>query len=184
MCTEAGRFPCVYLDLGGTKDELADFLHEAIKELHLFYHGRLHCHKELPFCPNLTHLCVHGVRFDSLAEGLSTAIQNSKFPNLTHLSLSNCTIATKGNLPSLLGSNCSQLKHLDLCNFCIDADDVHFLASTNGDDSGLPNLSSLVVSSSSFVDGVEALATLLQHSWPHLTSLTLEDLLADMYTDC
>ena len=91
---------------------------------------------------------------------------------------------TEGSLSSFLGSNCSKLKHLDLCNFRINAEDVHFLASTNGDDSDLPNLSSLVLSSSSFVGGVEALSTLLQHTWLNLTSLALENVPADMYTVC
>ena len=87
---------------------------------------------------------------------------------------------TEGNLSALLGSNYS--RHLDLCNLQLRANDAHFLMSANASESVLPHLSSLVLSSSSFVGGSEALSALLEDPWRNIATVIFEDLLTDMCT--
>ena len=127
------------------------------------------CKKQLPFeCSKLTHLSLRDINLCDIVEGLSEALQSSKFPCLSHLRLADRK-GRSGFLPRLFRVQCPTLIHLNLGS-PLDEHDIDFLASVNSVDSErsiLPKLSSLVLSESPFPD------RLFQKSWTRIKNLTL-----------
>ena len=176
-CEHWERSPFVYINLlDQTKGqfELSNLLNGTTKGLHLFDRWKVVCHQEIQCCPLLTHLSLNGLYFEDNLRGLSEALRNSKFPQLSHLSLANCTIGTKGSLSYLFQSKCATLKHLNLFSFNLEKDDLHFLHSVMTDNSVLPNLSSLVLDTRT-LEKKSSLSTMFRNPWNKLIELSLED---------
>ena len=178
-CKKWERIPCTYINLSDEthgKFELAIILNETVKELCLFDSRKVVCNQEIPCCPRLTHLSLCNLDFEQVAGGLSEAFRNSKFPQLTHLSLAHRRIGREVSLSSLSQSKCSTVKHLDLSGFDLVEQDFHFLHSvhTDTDNSVLPNLSSLVLDSRTLELEPE-LYILFQNPWNKLTEIRFEN---------
>ena len=77
----------------------------------------------------------------------------------------------------LFRSGCPTLKSLGLYDFILDHSDLQFLTSVNADseESVLPNLSSLGLSSGSLRYSVPPVSTLFSKPWVNLTSITFAD---------
>ena len=164
-CEQWKRSPFVYINLlDQTKGqfELCELLGGTLKGFCLFDRWKVVCHEEIQLCPMLTHLSLNTLYFKDIIKGLSEALQNSKFPQLSHLSLAHCTMGTKGSLSSLFQSRCATLKHLNLFSFELEEKDLSFLYSvmTDTDNSVLPNLSSLSI--------------LFQNPWKKLAEIRFE----------
>ena len=175
-CEQWKRSPFVYINLPDQgKFELSEFLNETTKGLDLFDCWRVECHREIQCYPLLTHLSLNRLYFKDIIKGLSKALQNSKFPQLSHLSLAHCTIGTRGNLSSLFQSKCATLKHLNLFSFELEEKDLHFLHSvmTGTDNSVLPNLSSLVLDVRKLTQR-SSLSILFQNPWKKLAEIRFE----------
>ena len=141
-----GKGPCVHFNSpSGGPYRLESFMDERIHVLDVSGpFSSLVCNKQLPLCSKLTHLSLH-IDLRDVIEGLSEALQSSKFPCLSHLSLHDSQ-GGSGFLPRLFRVKCPTLIHLNL-ESPLDEDDVDFLASVNADSeqSILPNLSGLVL---------------------------------------
>ena len=109
---------------------------------------------------------------------LSTSIQNSRLPNLSHLSFSCSYFETVGFLSVLFQSECSSVQYLDLYDCKLSTNDIEFLTTVgaHAEKSVLPNLCSLKLSPRSFLRNEKSLETILSHPWPKLTSFTMGDL--------
>ena len=161
-----GKGPCVHFNSpSGGPYRLESFMDERIHVLDVSGpYSSLVCNKQLPLCSKLTHLSLH-IDLSDVIEGLSEALQSSKFPCLSHLSL-NDSQERSGFLPRLFRVKCPALIHLNL-ESPLDEDDIDFLASVNADSeqSILPNLSGLLLLS--FPE------RLFEKPWTRITSFTL-----------
>ena len=83
----------------------------------------------------------------------------------------------KGKLSLLFQSGCTTLKSLGLYDFILDHSDLQFLTSVNTDseESVLPNLSSLGLSSGSLRYSATSISKLFSQPWVDLTSITFAD---------
>ena len=98
-CEQWKRSPFVYIDMSHQVEgrfELSELLHGTMKGLHLFNLWNVVCQQEIQYCPMLTHLLFNGVYSKDVFERLSDALQKSKFPRLSHLSLANCSLCKPG----------------------------------------------------------------------------------------
>ena len=156
--------------------ELASFLDGRLDELDLMgRYSKIVCNEELPLCPKLTHLSLRVIDLCDAVEGLSRAIQNTRFPCLSHVSLIDCSSTQDGALSRLFQTQCPTLVHLNLDDFEIDKKDLEFLSSVNVDpiQSPLPNLSVLICSARSFSHEASRLQSLFRKSWNQLKGFTL-----------
>ena len=178
VCKQWKRSPFVYINLPNeTKGqfELSELLNGTTKGLHLYGRWKIVCHNEIQLCPMLTHLSLNRLCFRHISNGLSEALKNSKFPQLSHLSLNRCLTGTKGSLSSLFQSKCSSLKHLNLSSCKLEEEDLRFLHSVNTDTDScvLPNLSSLVLTVWMVESG--SLSILFQNPWTKLMEIRFEN---------
>ena len=153
--------------------ELSELLNGTTKGLHLFNCWNVVCQQEIQCCPMLTHLALIGAPFKDILKGLSEALQNSKFPRLSHLSLANCSIGREGSLSSLFQSKCPTLEHLNL--FRVEFKDFHFLHSvmTDSDNCVLPSLSSLVLDAE-ILTHRSSLSIMFQNPWTKMREIRCE----------
>ena len=189
-CEQWKRSPFVYIDLPYQAEgefELSELLNGTTKGFYLLDRWKVVCRKEIQCCPMLTHLSLNRLYYKDIIKGLSEALQNSKFPQLSHLSLANCLIGTKGSLSSLFQSKCVTLKHLNLFDFDLGEENYHFLLSINTDSENcvLPNLSSLVLHAWTLTYG-PSLSILFQNPWNKLTEIRYEvyDVNYDLRYEC
>ena len=178
-CANIEKRFCVYVQFSNADSrghELASFLDGRLDEVDLMgRYSKIVCKEELPLCPKLTHLSLRVIDLCDVVEGLSRAIQNSRFPHLSHVSLIDCSSTHDGALSQLFQTQCPTLVHLNLDDFEIDQKDLDFLSSVNVDpeQSPLPNLSVLICSARSFSDETFLLQSLFRKSWNQLKSFTL-----------
>ena len=178
-CANIEKRICVYVQFSNVHTrghELASFLDGRLDELDLMgRYSKIVCNEELPLCPKLTHLSLRVIDLCDVVEGLSRAIQNSRFPRLSHVSVIDCSSTQDGALSQLFQTQCPTLVHLNLDDFEIDQKDLEFLSSVNVDpeQSPLPNLSVLISSARSFSDEASLLQSLFRKSWNQLKSFTL-----------
>ena len=125
--------------------------------------------------PEINSSSLRVIDLCDIVEGLSRAIQNSRFPCLSHVSLIDCSSSQDGALSRLFQTQCPTVVHLNLDNFKIDQKDLEFLSSVSVDpnQSPLPNLSVLICSATSFSGDASRLQSLFRKSWNQLTSFTL-----------
>ena len=100
-CMNAKRKPCVHLKFLSNSFELSENLQKEMVGLHLGCRrgGSLVCNQNLPLCPSLRHLFIMELNVnEALLSALSTAIQNFRLPNLSHLSFSYSHFETGGFL--------------------------------------------------------------------------------------
>ena len=162
---------CDYPALALETMQLESFLDPKIHVLEVseFDSAMLVCNnKKLPLCSKLTHLSLH-IDLSKVVEGLSEALQSSKFPCLSHVSLYDRK-GRSGFLPRLFRVQCPALIHLNLGS-PLDEHDIDFLlTSVNVDPerSILPNLSNLMLCElRSFFE------RLFEKPWARITSFTL-----------
>ena len=178
-CEQWKRSPFVYINVPGEVNgqlELSELLNGRMKGLHLFARWNVVYGQEIQYCPVLTHLSLHGLSFRKDGfKVLSDALHNSKFPQLSHLSLAKCRIGGEGRLSSLFQSKCSTLEHLDLFGFKFEEQDLHFLHSaiTDSENCVLPNVTSLVLDARTLQQR-SLLSILFQNPWNKLTELIVE----------
>ena len=189
-CEQWKRSPFVYIDLPYQAEgefELSELLNGTTKGFYLLDRWKVVCNQEIQCCPMLTHLSLNSLYYKDIIKGLSEALQNSKFPQLSHLSLANCLIGTKGSLSYLFQSKCATLKHLNLFDFDLGEENYHFLHSMNSDSENcvLPNLSSLVLHTWTLTYG-SSLSILFQNPWNKLTEIRYEayDVNYDLRYEC
>ena len=179
-CMSVRRLPCVHLALVRKSFDLSEILQKEMVGLHLGgWSGALACSQNLPVCPSLRHLSIMGFKVnEALVSALSTAIQNSRLPNLSHLSFSCSYFETGGFLSVLFQSECSSVQYLDLYDCKLSTNDIEFLTTVgaHAEKSVLPNLCSLKLSPRSCLRNEKSLETILSHPWPKLTSFTMGDL--------
>ena len=180
-CMNARRLPCAHLSMHLPKTfELSEILQKEMVGLYLGrLIGALACNQNLPACPSLRHLFIMGFKVnEALLSALSTAIQNSRLPNLSHLSFCCSHFETGRFLPILFQSECSSIQCLDLYDCELSTDDLEFLATegAHAEESVLPNLCSLILSPRSCLHNEKSLRTVLSHPWYKLTSFTMGDL--------
>ena len=178
VCEQWKRSPFVYINLpdqANIQFELSELLDGTMKGLHLFGGRKIVCHQEIQYCPMLTHLSLNGASLMGIFGGLVDALQNSKFPRLSHLNLAKCHFGSEGRLSSLFQSKCSTLEHLDLFGLDLEEPDLHFLHSvmTDSENCVLPSLSSLVLDTLTLQQR-SSLSIMFQNPWTKMRKIRCE----------
>ena len=161
-----GKRFCFYIKSDCRK--FGSFLDKRMHFLDIRGQTSLPCVKQVPLCSQLTHLSLRNINLSDVVEGLSQALQSSKFPCLSHVWLVDSKNRS-GFLPRLFRVQCPTLIHLNLGS-PLDEADTDFLTSVNVDPewSILPNLSSLTLyEEQSFCE------RLFEKPWTRITSFTL-----------
>ena len=178
-CTNAKRKPCVHLHSHVKSLELSEILRTEMAGLHVSrFAGKLVCNREIPLCLSLRHLAIMGLEVkEALLSVLSRAIQNSRLPNLSHLSLRYSSFETSRFLPVLFQSECTSVQYLNLYGCKLSIGDLELLGSVgHAEKSFLPSLSSLLLSAPSFASNETPMATIFSRPWNNLTCFTLGNL--------
>ena len=146
-CRICNIYPSLYLILHSLN--LSEFFSEQVKKIFLVNEGltALKCLREIPPCPNLTHLCFidHVLGLDaSLIGRIDDAVKKGNLPSLTHLSFKNCGKHFYKSLFQLLQSPMPALTYLNLSGFCLESCESKVMESPPNRNS-LPNLKTLLV---------------------------------------